>query len=169
MALSNSPGVEVAKKGKEGSRATKSPRAVPLLWIPEEAHRGQQRYFAVDGREMVSTLRLDTEVVKDKLLCQKQRLFDVVEVTQKNDISAGDFDQPWRTFTWWMLRMMSWIGMTPSVNAGEEVMPGLVGEDLRYVNYIDTPEGPACCCAGGGNILSPDETGVPSQDSVSDA
>ena len=55
------------------------------------------------------------------------------------------------------------------VNAGEEVMPGVVADALRYVEYVETPEGAALLLRPVQEFEVPDEAKVPSQDSVSDS
>ena len=155
-------GVEVAKKGK-GKQGYEVTQGGTLLWIPEEAHEVNKdiSLLMVEDGQYVEA---GTEVVKD-IFCQNS---GVVEVTQKNDIlreiliKPGDIhmvDAP--------DDVMDRDGTI--VNAGEEVMPGLVAEDLRYVNYVDTPEGPALLLRAVEEYPVPDEPAVPSQDSVSDA
>ena len=155
-------GVEVAKKGK-GKQGYEVTQGGTLLWIPEEAHEVNKdiSLLMVEDGQYVEA---GTEVVKD-IFCQNS---GVVEVTQKNDIlreiliKPGDIhmvDAP--------DDVMDRDGTI--VNAGEEVMPGLVAEALRYVNYVDTPEGPALLLRPVEEYPVPDEPAVPSQDSVSDA
>ncbi|PSN05837.1 DNA-directed RNA polymerase subunit beta'', partial [filamentous cyanobacterium CCT1] len=154
-------GVEVAKKGKakQGYEVTKGGT---LLWIPEEAHEVNKdiSLLLVEDGQYVEA---GTEVVKD-IFCQNS---GVVEVTQKNDIlreiviKPGDLhmvDSP--------DAVMDRDGTT--VSAGEEIMPGLTVDEVRYVEYAETPEGPALLLRPVEEYAVPDEPPVPSQDSVND-
>ncbi|MBE9137783.1 DNA-directed RNA polymerase subunit beta' [Nodosilinea sp. LEGE 07088] len=155
-------GVDVAKKGK-GKQGYEVVQGGTLLWIPEEAHEVNKDISLLmveDGQY----LEAGTEVVKD-IFCQNS---GVVEVTQKNDIlreilvKPGDIhmvDAP--------EDVMDRDGTL--VNAGEEVMPGLVASDLRYVEYVETPDGPALLLRPVEEYVVPDEPAVPSQDSAADA
>jgi DNA-directed RNA polymerase subunit beta' len=155
-------GVDVAKKGK-GKQGYEVVQGGTLLWIPEEAHEVNKDISLLmveDGQY----LEAGTEVVKD-IFCQNS---GVVEVTQKNDIlreilvKPGDIhmvDAP--------EDVMDRDGTL--VNAGEEVMPGLVATDLRYVEYVETPDGPALLLRPVEEYVVPDEPAVPSQDSAADA
>lgn len=155
-------GVDVAKKGK-GKQGYEVIKGGTLLWIPEEAHEVNKdiSLLLVEDGQYVEA---GTEVVKD-IFCQNA---GVVEVTQKNDIlreiviKPGDIhmvDAP--------EEVMDRDGTI--VNAGEELMPGLVLEALRYVEYVETPEGPALLLRPVEEYTVPDEPSVPSQDSVTDA
>jgi DNA-directed RNA polymerase subunit beta' len=151
----------VAKKGK-GKQGYEVTQGGTLLWIPEEAHEVNKdiSLLMVEDGQYVEA---GTEVVKD-IFCQNS---GIVEVTQKNDIlreilvKPGDIhmvDAP--------DDVMERDGTI--VTAGEEVMPGLVAEGLRYVNYVDTPDGPALLLRPVEEYPVPNEPSVPSQDSVSD-
>lgn len=154
-------GVEVAKRGKakQGYEVTKGGT---LLWIPEEAHEVNKdlSLLLVEDGQYVEA---GTEVVKD-IYCQSS---GVVEVTQKNDIlreiviKPGELhmaDNP--------EEVMSKDGSI--VNAGQDVMEGLVASDLRYIEYVESPEGPALLLRPVTEFTVPDVPSVPSQDSVSD-
>lgn len=155
-------GVEVAKKGK-GKQGYEVVQGGTLLWIPEEAHEVNKDISLLmveDGQY----LEAGTEVVKD-IFCQNS---GVVEVTQKNDIlreiliKPGDIhmvDAP--------EDVMDRDGTI--VTAGEEIMPGLVADALRYVEYVETPDGPAILLRPVEEYPVPNEPSVPSQDSATDA
>jgi len=155
-------GVDVAKKGK-GKQGYEVVQGGTLLWIPEEAHEVNKDISLLmveDGQY----LEAGTEVVKD-IFCQNS---GVVEVTQKNDIlreilvKPGDIhmvDAP--------EDVMDRDGTI--VNAGEEVMPGLVADALRYVEYVETPDGPALLLRPVEEYTVPNQPAVPSQDSAADA
>ncbi|CAN1210416.1 DNA-directed RNA polymerase subunit beta' [Tumidithrix helvetica PCC 7403] len=152
-------GVEVSKrsKAKQGYEVTKGGT---LLWIPEEAHEVNKDITLLmveDGQY----IEAGTEVVKD-ILCQSA---GVVEVTQKNDIlreiviKPGDLhlvDDPQTA-----MRKDKTLA-----HPGTEIMPDLVATELRYVEYVDTPEGPALLLRPVEEFQVPDEPDVPSQESV---
>ena len=155
-------GVDVAKRGK-AKHGYEVIQGGTLLWIPEEAHEVNKdiSLLLVEDGQYVEA---GAEVVKD-IFCQSN---GVVEVTQKNDIlreivvKPGDIhivDSPDDA-----------IGKDGALaQAGEEVMPGLPVDDLRYVEYVETPEGPALLLRPVTEFTVPDEPSVPSQDSVSDS
>jgi len=152
-------GVDVAKKGK-AKLGYEVVQGGTLLWVPEEAHEVNKdiSLLLVEDGQYVEA---GTEVVKD-IFCQSN---GVVEVTQKNDIlreiviKPGDLhlvDNP--------EAMMSKDDTI--VNPGQEVMPGLVVEELRYVQYIESPEGPALLLRPVTEFQVPNEPSVPSQAST---
>ncbi|PSN15436.1 DNA-directed RNA polymerase subunit beta'' [filamentous cyanobacterium CCT1] len=155
-------GVDVAKKGK-GKQGYEVVQGGTLLWIPEEAHEVNKDISLLmveDGQY----LEAGTEVVKD-IFCQNS---GVVEVTQKNDILREILVKPGEIH---MVDapedVMDRDGTL--VNAGEEVMPGLVADALRYVEYVETPDGPALLLRPVEEYVVPNEPAVPSQDSAADA
>ena len=123
-------GVEVAKRGK-AKHGYEVIQGGTILWIPEEAHEVNKdiSLLLVEDGQYVEA---GAEVVKD-IFCQSN---GVVEVTQKNDIlreivvKPGDIhivDSPDDV-----------VGKDGSLaQAGEEVMPGLPVDDLRYVEYVE--------------------------------
>ncbi|MBW4523116.1 MAG: DNA-directed RNA polymerase subunit beta' [Scytolyngbya sp. HA4215-MV1] len=155
-------GVEVAKRGK-AKHGYEVVKGGTLLWIPEEAHEVNKdiSLLLVEDGQYVEA---GTEVVKD-IFCQSS---GVIEVTQKNDIlreiviKPGDLhlvDNPEEgsakhdTFT------------TP----GQDVLPGLSSDELRYIEYIETPEGPALLLRPVREFAIPDEPPVPSQESTNES
>lgn len=151
-------GVEVAKRGK-AKQGYEVVKGGTLLWIPEEAHEVNKdiSLLMVEDGQYVEA---GTEVVKD-IFCQSN---GVVEVTQKNDIlreiviKPGDLhmvDNPDDILT----------REAVLVNPGQTVMPGLTAEELRYVEYVETPEGPAMLLRPVTEFPVPDEPSVPSQES----
>ncbi|EKQ67443.1 DNA-directed RNA polymerase subunit beta' [Leptolyngbyaceae cyanobacterium JSC-12] len=151
-------GVEVAKRGK-AKQGYEVVKGGTLLWIPEEAHEVNKdiSLLLVEDGQYVEA---GTEVVKD-IFCQSN---GVVEVTQKNDIlreiviKPGDLhmiDNPDDIITREAIL----------VNPGQQVMPGLVVDELKYVEYIESPEGPALLLRPVTEFSVPDEPSVPSQES----
>ncbi|HEY9696655.1 MAG TPA: DNA-directed RNA polymerase subunit beta' [Trichocoleus sp.] len=154
-------GVEVAKKGK-AKQGYEVVQGGTILWIPEEAHEVNKdiSLLMVEDGQYVEA---GTEVVKD-IFCQSN---GVVEVTQKNDIlreiviKPGDMhlaDNP--------EAVMSKDGTI--VSPGQEVMPGLTVDELRYIEYVESPEGPALLLRPVTEFQVPDEPSVPSQESTSE-
>lgn len=152
-------GVDVAKKGK-AKLGYEVIQGGTLLWIPEEAHEVNKdiSLLIVEDGQYVEA---GTEVVKD-IFCQSS---GVVEVTQKNDIlreiviKPGELhlaDNP--------EAVMSKDGTI--VSPGQEVVPGLTVEELRYIEYVESPEGPALLLRPVTEFHVPDEPSVPSQAST---
>jgi DNA-directed RNA polymerase subunit beta' len=152
-------GVEVAKrsKGKQGYEVVKGGT---LLWIPEETHEVNKdaSLLMVEENQFIEA---GTEVVKDIF----SQTAGVVEVFQKNDIlreiviKPGDLhlvDDPQTA--------MQKNGTL--ANPGTEIMPGLISTELRYVEYLDSTEGPALLLRPVEEYQVPDEPTVPSQESV---
>lgn len=155
-------GVEVAKRGKakNGYEITKGGT---ILWIPAEAHEVNKdiSLLMVEDGQYVEA---GTEVVKD-IFCQTS---GVVAVTQKNDILREVVIRPCD------IHMIDTPGDAESkdgtiVNAGEEVIPGVVADSLRYVEFAETPEGSALLLRPVQEFEVPDEAKLPSQYSVSDS
>jgi DNA-directed RNA polymerase subunit beta' len=155
-------GVEATKKGK-GKQGYEVTKGGTLLWIPEETHEVNKdlSLLLVEDGQYVEA---GTEVVKD-IFCQSS---GVVEVTQKNDIlreiviKPGDLhmvDNPEEV----MDRDRT------IVPPGEELMPGVTTSALSYVEYVESPEGPALLVRPVEEYTVPDEPPVPSQDSTSDS
>jgi DNA-directed RNA polymerase subunit beta' len=154
-------GVEVAKKGK-AKLGYEVVKGGTLLWIPEEAHEVNKdiSLLMVEDGQYVEA---GTEVVKD-IYCQSS---GVVEVTQKNDILREIVIKPGDLH---MIDNLDDIITRESIlaNPGQEVMPGLTVNELRYVEYVETPEGPALLLRPVTEFTVPDEPSVPSQESTSE-
>ncbi len=154
-------GVEVAKRGK-AKQGYEVVKGGTLLWIPEEAHEVNKdiSLLMVEDGQYVEA---GTEVVKD-IFCQSS---GVVEVTQKNDILREIVIKPGDLH---MIDNLDDIITRESVlvNPGQEIMPGLVAHELRYVEYVETPEGPAMLLRPVTEFTVPDEPSVPSQESTNE-
>ncbi|WP_338038386.1 DNA-directed RNA polymerase subunit beta'' [Neosynechococcus sphagnicola] len=154
-------GVEVAKKGK-AKQGYEVVQGGTLLWIPEEAHeinKDISLLLVEDGQ----FIEAGTEIVKD-IFCQNS---GVIEVTQKNDIlreiviKPGDLhmvDSPDQLL----------VKHESIASPGQEVMSGLSVNDLRYVEYVETPEGSAILLRPVTEFPVPNEPSVPSQESTSE-
>jgi DNA-directed RNA polymerase subunit beta' len=154
-------GVEVGKRGK-AKQGYEVIKGGTLLWIPEEAHEVNKdiSLLLVEDGQYVEA---GTEVVKD-IFCQSN---GVIEVTQKNDIlreiviKPGELhlvDNP--------EEVMSKDGSL--ANPGQELIPGLTVETLRYIEYVETPEGPALLLRPIMEFTIPDQPSVPSQESINE-
>lgn len=152
-------GVEVAKrsKAKQGYEVT---AGGTLLWIPEECHEVNKdiSLLIVEDGQYVEA---GTEVVKD-IFCQSK---GVIEVTQKNDILREIVVKPGE------LHLVDDPEMVMAIdgqikNAGEEVIPGVIAQDLHYVEYVETPEGPAVLLRPVVEFTVPETPPVPSQESL---
>lgn len=151
-------GVEVAKKGK-AKQGYEVVQGGTLLWIPEETHEVNKdiSLLLVEDGQYVEA---GTEVVKD-IFCQNS---GVVEVTQKNDIlrelviKPGELlmvDDPES-----VLNRDGTFGQP-----GEELLPGHTLTELRYIEYVESPEGPALLVRPVTEFAVPDAPPVPSTQS----
>ncbi len=152
-------GVDVQKKGK-AKQGYEVVQGGTLLWIPEETHEVNKdiSLLLVEDGQFVEA---GTEVVKD-IFCQNS---GVVEVTQKNDILREISIKPGE------LLMVDDPEAVMSkdntfVHPGEELM-GQVVKELRYIEYVETPEGPALLSRPVIEFTVPDKPDVPSTTSVS--
>jgi DNA-directed RNA polymerase subunit beta' len=128
-------GIEVQKKGK-AKLGYEVVQGGTLLWIPEETHEVNKdiSLLLVEDGQLVEP---GTEVVKD-IFCQTG---GVIEITQKNDIlreiviKPGELlmvDDPEAAIAY----------DNTFLQPGEELQ-GMMATELRYVQYVETPEGPA--------------------------
>ncbi|HBL11721.1 MAG TPA: DNA-directed RNA polymerase subunit beta'' [Cyanobacteria bacterium UBA11162] len=151
--------VEVAKRGK-AKQGYEVIKGGTLLWIPEECHEVNKdiSLLLVEDGQYVEA---GTEVVKD-IFCQSG---GIIEVVQKNDIlreiviKPGELhlvDEPPATM----------LTEGQLVYPGTEVVPGLVAQELRYGEVVETPEGTAVLLRSVIEFAVPDEPDVPSQASI---
>jgi len=155
-------GVEVAKRGK-AKQGYEVVKGGTLLWIPEEAHEVNKdiSLLLVEDGQYVEA---GTEVVKD-IFCQSS---GVIEVTQKNDILREIVIKPGELH----LADNPEEVLTQDGNLlypGQELIPGVTLQDLRQIQYIETPEGPAALLRPVIEFEVPDQPSVPSQESVNEA
>ncbi|WP_236721318.1 DNA-directed RNA polymerase subunit beta'' [Trichormus sp. NMC-1] len=152
-------GVEVQKKGK-AKLGYEVVTGGTMLWIPEETHEVNKdiSLLIVEDGQFVEA---GTEVVKD-IFCQTS---GVIEVTQKNDILREVVIKPGE------LLMVddpeSIMGRDNTfLQPGEELL-GTVATELRYIQYIESPEGPALLSRPVIEFAVPSNPDLPSTTSVS--
>ncbi|MBD2205039.1 DNA-directed RNA polymerase subunit beta'' [Calothrix sp. FACHB-1219] len=152
-------GVEVQKKGK-AKLGYEVVQGGTLLWIPEETHEVNKdiSLLLVEDGQFVEA---GTEVVRD-IFCQNS---GVIEVTQKNDILREVVIKPGE------LLMVddpeAVIGRDNTfIQPGEEFQ-GTVATELRYIQYVESPEGPALLSRPVVEFAVPSNPDVPSTTSVS--
>ncbi len=155
-------GVEVAKRGK-GKQGYEVTQGGTLLWIPEECHEVNKdiSLLLVEDGQYVEA---GTEVVKD-IFCQTN---GVVEVTQKNDILREIVIKPGE------LHLVDDPEMVMAIdgqiaNPGQEVIPGIVASELHYIEYVETPEGPALLLRPVVEFAVPETPPIPSQESLNES
>jgi DNA-directed RNA polymerase subunit beta' len=152
-------GVEVQKKGK-AKQGYEVVKGGTILWIQEETHEVNKdiSLLLVEEGQFVEA---GTEIVKD-IFCQTN---GVIEITQKNDIlreivvKPGELllvDDPEAV----MSRDDTFI------QPGEELQ-GTTATELRYIQYVETPEGPALLCRPVVEFVVPDHPDIPSTTSIS--
>ncbi|PAX60616.1 DNA-directed RNA polymerase subunit beta'' [Brunnivagina elsteri] len=152
-------GVEVQKKGK-AKQGYEVVQAGSLLWIPEETHEVNKdiSLLLVEDGQFVNA---GDEVVKD-IFCQNS---GVVEVTQKNDILREVVVKPGELLM--LDNPEAVMGRDGTfVQPGEELM-GQVVTELRYIEYVESPEGPALLSRPAVEFKVPEQPDVPSTTSVS--
>ncbi|MEA5619488.1 DNA-directed RNA polymerase subunit beta'' [Cronbergia sp. UHCC 0137] len=152
-------GVEVQKKGK-AKQGYEVVTGGTLLWIPEETHEVNKdiSLLLVEDGQFIEA---GTEVVKD-IFCQTS---GVIEVTQKNDILREVVIKPGE------LLMVddpeAVIGRNDTFLQPGEELQGTVATELRYIQYIDSPEGPALLSRPVVEFAVPSNPDVPSTTSIS--
>ena len=151
-------GVEVQKKGK-AKQGYEVVQGGTLIWIPEETHEVNKdiSLLLVEDGQYVEA---GTEVVRD-IICQSS---GVVEVTQKNDILREIVIKPGE------LLMVddpeTVMGRDNTfVQPGEEFQ-GAIATELRYIQYVDSPECPALLSRPVVEYAVPSHPDVPSTTSI---
>jgi DNA-directed RNA polymerase subunit beta' len=129
-----------------------------LLWIPEESHEVNKdiSLLIVEDGEYVEA---GAEVVKD-VFCQSS---GIAEVVQKNDIlreiiiKPGEIHQIDDPKNEWHEQL---------IQPGTEVLPGVVTQELRYGEVIETTEGIALILRPVKEFPVEDKPSIPSQASI---
>ncbi|WP_287128428.1 DNA-directed RNA polymerase subunit beta' [Candidatus Cyanaurora vandensis] len=128
-------GLEISKsRSKQGYEVLKDGT---LLWVPEETHEVNKdiSLLEVEDGQLVEA---GTTIVKD-IYCQTS---GVVGVVQRNDILRELIIRPGELH---LIHDPADLKVPHESLAypGTEVLTGVVVEELRYVEQIETPEGPA--------------------------
>ncbi len=153
-------GLDVQKKGK-AKQGYEVVKGGTILWVPEESHE-VNKDISLLNVEDGQFVEAGTEVVKD-IFCG---ISGIVEVVQKNDIlreitiKPGDLhllDDPESGQT--VTGTICYPGQKP-VPELEELT------ELRYLEYVETPEGSALLIRPVVEYEVPDEPNLPSQASV---
>ncbi len=152
-------GIEVQKKGK-AKQGYEIVQGGTLLWIPEETHEVNKDISLLlveDGQYIEAS----TEIVKD-IFCQNN---GVVEITQKNDILREVVVKPGELLM--VDNPEAVVGKDDTfIQPGEEFL-GQTFTELRYIQYVESPEGPAILSRPVVEFPVPNEPDVPSTTSVS--
>lgn len=151
--------IDVSKrnKAKQGYEVIKGGT---ILWVPEECHEVNKdiSLLLVEEGQYVEA---GTEVVKD-IFCQSS---GIVEVVQKNDILREIVIKPGE------LHLMDDFPDPSQKPEGQILAPGTetpggILEEMRYCEYVETPEGGAMLLRPVVEYPVADEPNVPSQASV---
>lgn len=149
-------GLEVGKRGK-AKQGYEILKGGTILWVPEESHEVNKdiSLLMVEDGQFVEA---GTEVVKE-VFCQSS---GIVEVTQKNDILREIVVKPGELH---MVDSLDGLITREAtlVSPGQEVMPGLIASELRYAEFVETPEGPAMLLRPVEEFEVPDEPPAPKQ------
>lgn len=129
-----------------------------LLWVPEESHEVNKdiSLLIVEDGEYIEA---GTEVVKD-VFCQSS---GIAEVVQKNDIlreiiiKPGEVHQLDDPKSEWHEQL---------IQPGTEVLPGVIAQELRYGEVIETTEGIALILRPVKEFEVSDKPSIPSQASI---
>lgn len=158
-------GVEVARrsKAKQGYEVVKGGT---LLWIPEECHEVNKDISLLrveDGQYVEAGMEIVQEV-----FCQSA---GIVEVHQKNDILREITIKPGELHMGELDANLEELSLYDAqiVTPGEEVIPGLKVSELKYVEYVETPEGLGLLLRPVQEFPVPDQPSVPSQKSINSA
>ena len=149
-------GLEVGKRGK-AKQGYEILKGGTILWVPEESHEVNKdiSLLMVEDGQFVEA---GTEVVKE-VFCQSS---GIVEVTQKNDILREIVVKPGDLH---MVDSLDGLITREAtlVSPGQEIMPGLIATELRYAEFVETPEGPAMLLRPVEEFEVPDEPPAPKQ------
>jgi DNA-directed RNA polymerase subunit beta' len=156
-------GLDVQKKGK-AKQGYEVVQGGTLLWVPEESHEVNKdiSLLIVEDGQFVEA---GTEVIRD-IFCG---ISGIIEVIQKNDILREITIKPGD------LHLLDDPEAGQSVTGtivypGQKPVPELEAvTELRYLEYVETPEGSALLIRPVIEYQVPDEPNLPSQASVNQA
>jgi DNA-directed RNA polymerase subunit beta' len=156
-------GLDVQKKGK-AKQGYEVVQGGTILWIPEESHE-VNKDISLLNVEDGQFVEAGTEVIRD-IFCG---ISGIVEVVQKNDILREITIKPGE------LHLLDDPEAGQSVTGticapGQKPVPELEAvTELRYLEYVETPEGSALLIRPVVEYQVPDEPNLPSQASVNQA
>ncbi len=156
-------GLDVQKKGK-AKQGYEVVQGGTILWVPEESHEVNKdiSLLIVEDGQYVEA---GTEVIRD-IFCG---ISGIVEVIQKNDILREITIKPGD------LHLLDDPEAGQSVTGtivypGQKPVPELEPvTELRYLEYVETPEGSALLIRPVVEYAVPDEPNLPSQASINKA
>jgi DNA-directed RNA polymerase subunit beta' len=157
-------GVEVRRgKAKQGHEVVKGGT---LLWIPEECHEinKDSSLLQVEDGQYVEA---GTEIVKD-VFCQSA---GVVEIHQKNDILREITIKPGELHICDFEANLEELTMYDGQIAtpGQEIIAGLAVSEMKYIEFVETPEGLGLLLRPAIEFSVPDIPPIPSQSSISES
>jgi DNA-directed RNA polymerase subunit beta' len=156
-------GLDVQKKGK-AKQGYEVVQGGTILWIPEESHE-VNKDISLLNVEDGQFVEAGTEVIRD-IFCG---ISGIIEVVQKNDILREITIKPGE------LHLLDDPEAGQSVTGticypGNKPVPELEAlTELRYLEYVETPEGSALLIRPVVEYQVPDEPNLPSQVSVNRA
>ncbi|WP_310426044.1 DNA-directed RNA polymerase subunit beta' [Chamaesiphon sp. VAR_48_metabat_135_sub] len=156
-------GLDVQKKGK-AKQGYEVVQGGTILWIPEESHE-VNKDISLLNVEDGQYVEAGTEVIRD-IFCG---ISGIIEVVQKNDILREITIKPGE------LHLLDDPEAGQSVTGticypGNKPVPELEPlTELRYLEYVETPEGSALLVRPVVEYQVPDEPNLPSQVSVNRA
>ncbi len=156
-------GLDVQKKGK-AKQGYEVVQGGTILWIPEESHE-VNKDISLLNVEDGQYVEAGTEVIRD-IFCG---ISGIIEVVQKNDILREITIKPGE------LHLLDDPEAGQSVTGticypGQKPVPELEAlTELRYLEYVETPEGSALLIRPVVEYQVPDEPNLPSQASVNQA
>jgi DNA-directed RNA polymerase subunit beta' len=152
--------IEVQKKGK-AKQGYEVVKGGTILWVPEESHEVNKDITLLNVEDG-QYVEAGTEVVKD-IFCATS---GIVEIVQKNDILREITIKPGELF----LLDDPETGQSVTgtlVNPGQKPVPELDEvTEMRYLEYVETPDGSALLLRPVVEYQVPDEPNMPSQASI---
>ncbi len=152
--------IEVQKKGK-AKQGYEVVKGGTILWVPEESHEVNKDITLLNVEDG-QYVEAGTEVVKD-IFCATS---GIVEIVQKNDILREITIKPGDLFL--LDDPESGQSVTGTlVNPGQKPVPELAEvTEMRYLEYVETPDGSALLLRPVIEYQVPDEPNMPSQASI---
>jgi DNA-directed RNA polymerase subunit beta' len=152
--------IEVQKKGK-AKQGYEVVKGGTILWVSEESHEVNKDITLLNVEDG-QYVEAGTEVVKD-IFCATS---GIVEIVQKNDILREITVKPGELFL--LDDPESGQSVTGTlVYPGQKPVPELAAvTEMRYLEYVETPDGSALLVRPVVEYQVPDEPNMPSQASI---